>query len=336
MKNRTKIFLAIGISIVLLAIMTFFALGGNLDKINSRSENPSAKKKVVFLTKSTKSAFWKSAYAGANAGSTEYNLELICEGPSTEEDYETQNAMIEKAIKDKVDAIVFSAVDFEANADAITRAAESGIKIIAVDSRVNSPKVSCYIGTNNYEAGRMAAEEVLRNPEPKLSIGIVNFDKNSENGQTRELGFRETVQQDARAEIVASVNVKSTIEDAKRATIQMLKEHREMNVIVTFNEWTSLGVGYAVKELGLADEVQVIAFDSNVVSIEMLESGEVDALIVQNPYAMGYLGIEKAYALLNEQIVTEKKVETSSILVTKDNMYEEKCQRALFAFDEEN
>ena len=70
-------------------------------------------------------------------------------------------------------------------------------------------------------------------------------------------------------------------------------------MIVTFNEWTSLGVGYAIQELGMKDSVRVIAFDSNVVSVGMLETGEVDTLIVQNSYAMGYLGVETAYKLIN-------------------------------------
>ena len=79
----------------------------------------------------------------------------------------------------------------------------------------------------------------------------------------------------------------------------MLKKHPKINVIVTFNEWTTLGVGYAIQELGLKDNVRVVAFDSNVVSVGMLETGEVDTLIVQNSYAMGYLGVETAYKLIN-------------------------------------
>lgn len=258
----------------------------------------------------------------------------MCKGPNDEDDYEMQNIMIERAVKDKVDAIVFSAVDYEANADAVTEAASRGIEIVAVDSEVNSPKVKCYIGTDNYKAGCSAGEEILRNTAEQLHIGIINFDKNTENGQTREQGVRDTVAKDSRAEITASINVRSSIAYAKKKTKEMLEENPQINVLVTFNEWTSLGVGYAVKEMDLGDRVQVVAFDSNVISVGMLETGEVDALVVQNPYAMGYLGIEKAYVLLNGLNLRDRKVETSTILVTRENMYSEKCQRALFSFDE--
>ena len=105
-------------------------------------------------------------------------------------------------------------------------------------------------------------------------------------------------------------------------------------MIVTYNESTTLGVGDAVEALGAGERTQVVAFDSNVKSIGMLEKGNVDALIVQNPYAMGYLGIEQINTLLNGQKPEKKETATSSILVTRENMYDDKSQKALFSFEE--
>lgn len=260
----------------------------------------------------------------------------MCEGPDGdgEEDYEAQNEMIDRAIREQVDALLFSAIDFEKNAEAIDRAAKAGIRIVVVDSPVNSEAVECYIGTDNYEAGCMAGEEVLGNPAENLNIGIVNFDKSTENGQLREKGFRDTVLNDDRANITASINVKSTITDAREGTERMLLDNPQINVIVTFNEWTTLGSGDAVEALGAGERTQVVAFDSNVKSIGMLEKGNVDALIVQNPYAMGYLGIEQINTLLNGQKPEKKETATSSILVTRENMYDDKSQKALFSFEE--
>lgn len=333
-KSRRKALVAIGVGLLLLGSVFYIAFGDAVWFWSDNQTNNSSieKRKVVFISKSTDSAFWQSAYAGANAASAEYNLNLTCEGPGSEEDFEMQNHMIDAAIEEDVDAIIFSAIDFEANADAINRAAEKGIKIVIVDSPVNSAQVMCYIGTDNYGAGCVAGEEALKNPARTLRIGIVNFDKNTQNGQMRENGFRDTVEKDERTEIVSSINVKSTVEDAKQGTIDMLNQYPHINVLVTFNEWTSLGVGYAVEEMGLGSDTQLIAFDSNVKSVGMLENGDVDALIVQNPYAIGYLGVEKACALLNGQKLDKTEIETSSILVTRENMYDDKSQRALFAF----
>ena len=144
------------------------------------------KQKVTLIAKSTESAFWKSVFAGAGAASTEYNMELKCIGPDNEEDYITQNRMIEEAVADGTDVIVFSAIDYEGNAEEIDRAAKEGVKIVVIDSDVKSKEVSCRIGTDNYEAGCLAGKAALDMDEEEINIGIVNFDATTENGQSRE------------------------------------------------------------------------------------------------------------------------------------------------------
>lgn len=288
---------------------------------------------VAVITKSTTSAFWRSVFAGANAAGTEYNLTLCMEGPDNEEDYQTQNEMIEQAVEEGAEVIVFSAVDYQANANAIDAAAVAGVRIVVIDSDVDSDMVSCRISTDNYQAGRMAGRAVLAGDQEKLNVGIVNFDKNTSNGQQREKGFREEIGEDPRVQIVDAINVISTTEDSREQTKEMLRRHPEINVIATFNEWTSLGVGYAIRELGLSEETLVVAFDSNVVSVGMLETGEVDALVVQNPYAMGYLGVECAYQLINNIPVEQPQVDTSTMVITRETMFEEECQKVLFTFD---
>lgn len=288
---------------------------------------------VAVIAKSTTSAFWKSVFAGANAAGTEYNLILTIEGPENEEDYQTQNEMIRTAVREGAEVIVFSAVDYHANAEAINEAAEKGVKIVVIDSDVDSDRVSCRISTDNYQAGRMAGRAILADSQEELRVGIVNFDKNSANGQQREEGLREELSGDDRVQIIDAVNVLSTTEDSRAGTINMLREHPEINVIATFNEWTSLGVSYAIRELNLAEETAVVAFDSNVVCVGMLETGEVDALIVQNPYAMGYLGVECAYNLINNLPVENTQVDTATTVITRENMFEEEGQKVLFSFD---
>lgn len=294
-----------------------------------------SKEYIAVIVKSTDSAFWKSCFAGVNAAKTEYNLDISIEGPENEEDFETQNELIRKALKNDASAIVFSAVDYEANASAIDEAASQGVKIVIIDSGVNSTKPSCEIGTDNYEAGCEAGRAVLDMAMEEMHVGIVNYDINSENGQHRENGFRDTVAANPNTDIVETINVISDTEQAKQGTMNMIERNPQINVIVTFNEWTSLGVGYAIQELGLKDEVSVVAFDSNIVSVGMLETGEVDALIVQNPYAMGYQGVKYAYRLMHGEKIDKTLVDTGTTLVTKDNMYDEECQRVLFPFDED-
>ncbi len=287
---------------------------------------------IAFIAKSMTSNFWKTIQSGVNTAASEYNVNVTFEGPDNEEDYEEQNRLIGEAIDRQVDAIVLSAIDSKKLVEQVEKASDQGIRIVIVDSGIDSNRVESEISTDNYMAGELAAKAVLENKAETLNIGIVNFDVNSANGQQRQEGFTEEVEKDARTNIAYTVNVDSNITSASDATKTMLQEHPEINVIATFNEWTTLGVGYAIQELNKQDHIQVIGFDNNIVSIGMLETGEMDGLIVQNPYAMGYIGVETAYNLIKGN-KTEKQVYTDTTFVTKDNMYDAETQKILFPLD---
>lgn len=286
---------------------------------------------IAVITKSTRSNFFKTLYAGASTASIEYNVNVTLEGPENEEDYETQNQLLLKAIDDKARAIVLSAIDYNKSVEIVERAADAGIYVLAIDSAINTDKVSVYIGTDNYEAGREAGEALLKIPG-ELNIGLVNFDENSRNGQERERGVMDVIAENSRLQVIADINVDSNIPDTNTGTKAMLTDNPQINAIVTFNEWTTLGVGTAVSELGLGDQVSVVGFDNNVISIGMLETGEMDALIIQNPYAMGYLGVEAAWNLINGREVPEEKIFTETMTATRENMFETASQKLIFPF----
>lgn len=317
------------------AVQVALALGLGLLCACSAVSDPGTaqKRKVALVVKSTETEFWKSAFAGAKAAATEYNLELSIRGPETEEDYKTQNEMIAQAVEEGAEALVFSAINYENNVPAIEAAAQAGLKLVAIDSGVDSDKIPTYIGTDNYSAGKMAASAALQSGESQICVGLVNYDANSANGQEREKGVREILEQLDNVEIVQAMNVFSIAENARIRTEAMLKQHPEINVIIAFNEPTSVGAARAVRDLGLEEDVWLVGFDSNVETVDLLQSGVVDVLIVQNPYAMGYLGVESAYKLLTGQAdEVESTVDTATVLVTRENMFTPDCQKALFSF----
>ena len=310
------------------ALLCVFLLGCGADTTYSEQHA------VALTAKSTETEFWLSVFAGAEAAATEYNLKLTITGPETEEDYETQNQMVADAVAEGAQAIVFSAIDYENNAAAIDDAAKKGAKIVAIDSSVDSQAVSTYIGTDNYAAGQMAAQAALDRIVGTLRIGIVNYDMNSANGQERERGARDLFSSTGRAEVVAAINTLAEAGHAREDTAQMLADHPGINVLLAFNEPTSVGAAQAVEELGLSEDVFLVGFDSNVATVEGLQTGSVDALIVQNPYAMGYLGVESAYKLLSGQGTgLTAVVDTSTQIVDRDNLFSIDSQKALFAFE---
>ena len=82
-----------------------------------------------------------------------------------------------------------------------------------------------------------------------------------------------------------------------------------------------------------ADDLWLAAFDSNIETIDALQTGVVDALIVQNTYGMGYFGVESAYKLLAGQgsSVEEENI-TAARVITRDNLFAMDKQKMLFPF----
>ena len=116
--------------------------------------------------------------------------------------------------------------------------------------------------------------------------------------------------------------------------MELLRAHPEINVVVGFNEPTAVGAAQAVDRLGLGGTVDVVGFDSNVETVDLMQTGVVSALIVQNPYAMGYLGVEAACDLFGgETFDPEALLDTATQIVTRENMFSLEGQKALFPFD---
>ncbi|MEE1186977.1 MAG: substrate-binding domain-containing protein [Acutalibacteraceae bacterium] len=293
-----------------------------------------SKKHIAVIAKAVNSDFWHNVNNGVLSAATEYNVSVTFEGPENEEDYNTQNALIDAAVKNGADAIVLSAIDYNKSVDTVNAAIREGVKVVTIDSDINSDAVSLFIGTDNVAAGKEAGKAAVDKfaADSQIIIGLVNYNANTDNGNLRERGFREYISAVSNARIVASVTAESNEQSATAAAEKLLNENPGINVIVGFNEWMTLGVGNAVKNLGLSKNVQAVGFDSNLISVSMLETGEMDALIVQNPFAIGYLGVEKATALISGENLPSDDIYTDVTTVTKDNLFDDNIQKILFRF----
>lgn len=293
-----------------------------------------ARYRVALIAKSTSTEFWSAVFAGAEAAATEYNMDLAITGPESEEDYAAQNDLIEKAVEDGAQAIILSASDYQQNAAAIEAAADKGVRIVSVDSPVDSTRVSAYVGADNYGAGQLAAESALENVTGTLHVGLVNYDANSPNAQQREAGVIDALAASGRADVAAAVYSVATPESAYAETVTLLTRHPEINVLISFNESVSVGAAQAVSERGRANDLWMVAFDSNIQTIDALHTGTVDAMVVQNTYAMGYFSVENAYRLLAGQgSDVESETLTTTRIIDRNNIFALDGQKAVFPFE---
>src|SRR5438477_3335203 len=95
---------------------------------------------------------------------------------------------------------------------------------------------------------------------------------------------------------------------------------REVNGVFCPCEPPTIAMAKALRDVGLGKgKVKMIGFDAGSQSVLDLKNGDVQALVVQNPLLMGYLGVVTAVKHLRGEKV-EKRIDTGVALVTPENM----------------
>ncbi|MFD1436703.1 substrate-binding domain-containing protein [Kroppenstedtia eburnea] len=90
----------------------------------------------------------------------------------------------------------------------------------------------------------------------------------------------------------------------------------------------ALGAAQAIQQKGLKGKVNLVAFDADPDEIAALKKGLIQALVVQDPYKMGYLGVKNAVAATQGKKV-KKRIDTGVTVVTKGNLHRERIQKLL-------
>ena len=275
--------------------------------------------------------FWTSVISGCRMAAEEYNSELEIMAPDKEENIEEQNQLLEKAIEQKPDAILFSPSSMDASDDLLKKAKEQGIRIIYIDSYTDEELQDLTVATDNVEVGRMLGEyaRTLINKDSK--IAIVSHVKGVSTAVEREQGFRKGLG-DYANNIVEVVYCNSLFEKSYELTQELMEKYPDLKMIAGMNEYSAVGVGRAVSDAGVKDQIAVVGVDCSQEAINLMEMGVYKGIIVQKAFRMGYIGVEETIHLLNGDAV-EKNIDSGCELVTPENMYNSDIERLIFPFN---
>jgi ribose transport system substrate-binding protein len=112
----------------------------------------------------------------------------------------------------------------------------------------------------------------------------------------------------------------ATRETAYRAAQNILNRFGDhMDGIFAPNESTASGTLLALREIGLAGKVKFVGFDTNEQLVGALTQGEIQGLVIQDPFQMGYLGVTIAVSVLRHEEVPPT-IDTGVVMVTRENM----------------
>ncbi|HBG09873.1 substrate-binding domain-containing protein [Candidatus Darwinibacter acetoxidans] len=283
---------------------------------------------IAVIVKATDSDFWQYVLIGALNAAVDYPVNVTTYGPPSEVDIEQQIAILENVITRQPDAIVIASTSSEASVPALERAYDQGIVIITIDNAVRTDKIHSFLATDNIEAGGKAAEimvEFLKERGLPLNkkVGVISSMAGVQVLIDRDNGFVNRLRELApEMEILPIRYVDDDMLRAMQATEDLLTAHGD-DIVGFFadNNLTGDGLARVIDERGLHDKIVAVAFDSDPEEIQALRTGALDALILQDPYNMGYMGVVSAIrAIEGEEL--PKYVDTGSTVATKANMDE--------------
>ena len=298
---------------------------------NIEINNPDIKKSISIIGKLKNSDYWKTVKMGADAAAKEFNVSIRFSAPEEETDIKGQVEMVEVAIEQKTDALIVAASNYGGLTAVAEKACDAGIPVISVDSEMNSKRVLSFIATNNRDAGRKAAAELVKIAGEKCRVAVMSTVKGTGDAEQREEGINEVLAEYPRMKIVAREYCRSDSDLAEDLAKKVLSGKEGADAFIALNEKASIGVANAVKKMALTGKVKVIGFDSTPEEIDFLEDDVIEATVVQNPFNMGYLSVKYAVDAING-VKIPTRIETGSKVINKDNMYLTENQKLLFPF----
>lgn len=279
---------------------------------------------IPVIVKDTTSFYWQVVLAGARQAGKDLGVDVPELGPQSESDISGEIAILENAVAGNPAAIVIAPTEFNALGAPVDQAA-TAVPIIGIDSSADSQAFTSFLTTDNEEGGRVAADglaEAIRALTGKAAgkIALITSLPGVGSLDARAKGFKERIAEAyPDLELVADKVADGQATTGLNITTDLLTAYPDLVGIFASNLIMAQGAGQAIAENNAAETVALVGFDSDDKTLGFLEDGTIAALIVQDPYRMGYDGVKTALAASKGESVPAM-IDTGANLVTKENL----------------
>jgi ribose transport system substrate-binding protein len=293
---------------------------------------------IAVIPKGTTHEFWKSVNAGAVKAQKELTgqgtkVEIIWKGPLREDDRDQQIQVVENFMARHASAIVLAPLDSQALVRPVRNAVRAKVPVVIIDSDLKSDEYVSFVATDNYKGGQLAGEQMGKLLNGSGNVILLRYAVGSASTEAREAGFLDVLKTKYPGiKLISSdQHAGATRELAYQMSQNLLNRFgREVKGIFCPCEPPTIAMTKALRDAGLAGgKVKMIGFDAGSQSVQDMKNGDVQALVVQNPLLMGYLGVITAVKHLRGEKV-EKRIDTGVVLVTPENMNEPEIKDLLY------
>ena len=284
---------------------------------------------VAFVPKALNSPFWAEMERAVEEEAAASGVELVTLAAERETDVERQFQIVENLIQQDVDAILLSPAGSKELLPAIRKANDAGIPVLILDTRIDAQAAASvgaetvtYIGSDNFEGGRIAGRYLAEALGGRGEVGIIEGISGHETADQRRLGFLDGIAAYPDLRIAASQTANWERARAYTVAENLLQSHPRLVGLFVANDEMALGALEAVAAAGLLDQVRIIGFDAVPDAIANIRSGRMLGSVAQFPGEMGRLGVRQAVALLRDGVRPPREILTRVEMIDRANVDE--------------
>jgi ribose transport system substrate-binding protein len=312
-KIRTGVMAAAGVASVL--VLTACSATGP----GSSAEKSPANYKINFIQGIAGDEFYVTMQCGSQAEAQKLGVKVNTQGPANF-DPTLQKPILDSVAASHPDAILIAPADNTAMQAPLKAAARNGAKIVLVDTTVDNPSFATSQVTSDNEGGGTAAFQAIKQLAPKGGkILVLSVDPGITTDDARVAGFEKGIKADPSfTELGVQYSHNDPATAARLISAALAKDPDIVGVFATNNSSVA-GTRTGVRQAAKQDQVKVVGFDAGPDQVAQLKDGSVQALIAQDPSAIGAQGLDQAVNAIQGKPVTTK-IQTGFHVLTAQNI----------------
>lgn len=178
-----------------------------------------------------------------------------------QDDIDDQIKDIEALIAENVDILIVSPVQAAPITPIVERAFKKGIQVLIVDRKINGENYTAYLGADNYQVGKNAANYLASlSTESKRIIEIKGL-LGSSPASERSSGFNNVITNTPNLNIVKRVQGNWESYSIKDSLSRVLDTNKNIDYIFAHNDRMALGAWEVLKEKGLEKSIKIVGVD---------------------------------------------------------------------------
>jgi len=178
-------------------------------------------------------------------------------------DVPRQIAQIEEFIANEVDVLIVSPIQSIPITPVVEKAMKAGIPTIVIDRKIEGSNYTAYVGANNVEIGRNAANYILSNTKSNENLKLIEITglQTSSPAYERSVGFREIIDNKKGVEILSSIAGDWEKTSIKEPLEVVLDSVENIDYIFAHNDRMAMGAWELARNKNLADNIKIVGVD---------------------------------------------------------------------------